>query len=83
MLKTLLACAILILLSGCTESHKAERLLHNMGYKNVKITGYKFFACSDEDTYHTGFKALSPAGIEVSGVVCDGFLFRRATVRFD
>lgn len=67
--------------SACTEPNETERQLTQMGYTDVTITGYDFFACSQGDSYSTGFKATSPTGAKVSGVYCSGFL-KAGTVRF-
>jgi len=78
---TLVGC--ICLLSGCTDASKATSVLTAQGYKEIQITGYNFFACSDDDFYHTGFSAKSPNGSSVNGTVCSGILFKGATVRFD
>lgn len=70
------------LLSGCTDASTAQRVLHQQGYTNVVITGYRPFVGSDGDTYVTGFEATSPNGNRVTGAVCSGFL-KGATIRFD
>lgn len=71
------------LLVGCTRSESAKDLLEAQGYKDVEITGYAPFSCSEDDTYQTGFTATSPTGRRVSGAVCEGMLFKNRTVRFD
>lgn len=71
-----------LLISGCTNPGSAKKLLEDNGYTQVQITGYKPFACSDDDYFHTGFVAMSPAGKPVSGVVCSGIL-KGSTIRFD
>ncbi len=53
-----------------------------MGFSDIRTTGYKWFACSEGDWYHTGFVAINPQGVEVSGVVCSGLFFKNSTVRF-
>lgn len=69
-------------LAGCTDSTKATRVLEQQGFKEINITGYSPFACSDSDTFSTGFEATSPNGSRVRGTVCSGIL-KGATVRFD
>lgn len=69
-------------LSGCTNSSDAHRALESSGYTDVRITGYDFFACSEDDFFHTGFAAKNPNGVEVQGTVCSGLLFKNATIRF-
>jgi len=71
------------MLSACTEPGNAKRILEDQGYRDVQITGYSFFACSKDDTFHTGFKAISPVGKPVSGTVCAGLIFKNSTIRFE
>lgn len=73
----------LVLLAGCTQPDKAADLLKRQGYTDVEITGYRFWSCSDDDLFHTGFTAKSPAGQPIAGTVCAGWLFKGATIRFD
>lgn len=68
---------------GITNPKDANRALDAMGMTNIEMTGYKIFACSDSDWYHTGFKAKNPQGKEVSGTVCSGLFFKNSTVRFN
>lgn len=70
-------------LAGCTEPERATQVLAAQGYSEIQITGYDAFACSKDDTYHTGFTAKSPVGVRVKGVVCAGLMFKGSTIRFD
>ena len=74
------AIAVALTLGGCTNASNARHVLHEEGFKQVQITGYQFFGCGQDDSFHTGFKAVGPTGIPTSGVVCSG-LFKNATVR--
>lgn len=74
----LVACVLV----GCTSPKEANRVLSQAGYKDIKYTGYSFFSCGNDDTFHTGFKATSPSGQVVEGTVCSGFL-KGATIRLD
>lgn len=74
--------AIVGILAGCTSSDEATRALTGAGYKDINITGYRFFACDEKDTWQTGFEATGPTGRRTSGVVCSGFL-KGATIRTD
>ena len=80
--KFLIAVLTVVAIVGCTKPDDARRVLAAHGYTDISITGYRWFSCSKDDTYHTGFVATSPAGIRVEGCVCDGFLFKNATIRF-
>lgn len=86
-LRLIAAVAGLLLVSGCTRADHAREVLEAQGFKNVKVTGYRFFGCStgkdDSEPMHTGFEATGPTGKKVSGVVCEGVLFKNATVRYD
>lgn len=68
--------------SGCTSADEAHRALAGAGYKNVTITGYRFFLCDKNDSWSTGFEATGPSGQRVSGAVCSGVL-KGATIRTD
>lgn len=73
----------LSILAGCTDSDHAKKRLEAAGYKNIQMAGYGLFGCSEDDFYHDKFYATGPAGINVSGVVCSGFLFKGGTIRLD
>jgi hypothetical protein len=77
------ALALLIVIAGCTAPDKATQLLKAQGYTDIKITGYNFLGCSEDDITHTGFTAKTPAGITINGTVCGGMLFKGATIRFE
>lgn len=81
MKKTLFALLLALSLGACTNNNEAERILHSQGYTDITYTGYAFFACSDDDTIHTGFEATSISGDRVEGAVCCGLLFKNCTVR--
>lgn len=83
-LHTLLVGALFVAcLSGCTRADHSTEILRNAGYENIHITGYAFFGCSEDDTFHTGFEATSKTtGNRVTGVVCSGWL-KGSTIRID
>jgi len=74
-----------LLICGCTDEPRTKRVLEQSGYTNVKITGYRFFGCGEDDDCATGFIATAPNGDIVSGVVCSGFysFSKGATIRLD
>lgn len=83
-LKLLGVVVLALFLSSCgilTEPDNARQILVNQGYTNIEITGYRWFSCG-EDTFSTGFKAISPAGHPVSGVICAGWM-KDSTIRLD
>lgn len=83
-MKNALILALLALsLTACTRPDSATRVLVGAGYKDVTITGYKWFACGESDTFHTGFVATGPTGQKVEGCVCEGLLFKNSTIRFE
>lgn len=80
-MKKIAAIALMALaLAGCTREDQARNTLTGAGFKDIKITGYYFFGCSKDDTFHTGFTARSPSGQFVEGVVCSA-VFKGATIR--
>lgn len=70
-------------LAACTRPDSASELLQKQGYRNIEIQGYSWFGCDGSDFYHTKFKAISPAGYETKGVVCEGLWFKNSTIRFN
>lgn len=82
MIKKLAIIALAIMATACTDSTVATKALSSAGYQNVEITGYSFFGCSEDDAFHTGFKATGQDGKPVEGVVCSGW-FKGATIRLD
>lgn len=81
-MKKLFASALLLFVLGCTDGNKATRVLTDQGFKDITLTGYRPFMCSEDDTFKTGFAATSPSGKHVTGAVCSGW-FKGATVRMD
>lgn len=78
----LLLCALGVgFLSGC-DRVGATRILQENGYRDIQITGYAWFACGHDDTYASRFKATSPSGAKIEGAVCEGLIFKNATIRF-
>lgn len=73
--------ALVALIAGCVNNSDATRILSQQGYTDIRMTGYQWWACSDDDFYHTGFVAKSPANVEVEGCVCSGLLFKNSTIR--
>jgi len=71
------------LLAGCTQPEKARAVLESAGYSDIRLDGYGWFACSEDDTYRDKFTAKGPTGKPVSGVVCAGLFFKGATIRID
>jgi len=65
----------------CSTTEPAEHALRNQGFTNINLTGYKYFACSDSDSFNTGFTATNAQGKNVEGVVCCGFA-KKCTVRW-
>lgn len=73
---------IALTLAGCSDNIGARRALADAGYTDIELTGYRIFGCSDDDQFRTGFRAKSPAGRRVSGVVCAGWM-KGNTIRTD
>ena len=71
-----------VALSACSQSDRATSALKDAGYTNIQTTGYAWFACSEKDTFATGFEAVGPTGRKVSGAVCSG-VFKGQTIRLD
>ena len=80
--KLLIVVVSVLMITGCTRSGQAERILEENGYTNIDVGGYGFLSCSDDDVFRTNFTATSPNGKRVSGTVCSGLL-KSSTIRFD
>ena len=73
---------LLLLMIGCTDSERSTKILKSTGFTNIKLGGYGFFDCSDDDVVSTKFIAQNSNGDLVSGTVCCG-LFKNCTIRFE
>lgn len=82
-MRYVLIAAAAALLIACTDPQNATRILADQGYTNIRMTGYAWLSCSNDDTYHSGFVATSPAGKDVRGTVCAGGFFKNSTIRFE
>lgn len=81
--RLLTAIAALFLLTGCvTSADDVRKYAEIEGWESYEVTGYRFFACSKDDWYHTGFTAVKN-GKRISGVICRGLFFKGATLRLD
>ena len=81
MIRLMLIVMAVGVLAGCTDPQGAARTLNGAGYSNIKTSGYSWFSCGQNDAYSTGFTANGPTGVEVSGAVCRGWLFKNSTIR--
>lgn len=72
----------LVALAGCTDETAARKALEASGFTDIKITGYAYFGCDKNDTFHTGFEARGPKGQFTEGIVCSGWM-KGATIRFN
>ncbi|WP_158809629.1 hypothetical protein [Beijerinckia sp. L45] len=67
-------------LAGCSDEDNARRHLADQGYSNIVLKGTPWFSgCSKDDFYADEFEATSMAGRRVSGVVCAGMGWGKAT----
>jgi hypothetical protein len=73
---------VIFSIRGCTDEQGARRVLEDNGYKNVTITGFRWWMKGKDDIYSTGFEATAPSGNRVSGAVTRGW-FKGSTIRFD
>jgi len=80
-MKNILLIAVTILVVGCTDTKGTTEALKDEGLTPVKVGGYGFFACSEEDFFATKFIATRANGRTVDGVVCKG-IFKGKTIRF-
>lgn len=80
MKRIIVALALVAALGACSDKKTAQRALEQQGYTNITLFGWTMFGCGNDDEFTTEFKATSPAGIAVEGVVCSGW-FKGATIR--
>lgn len=81
-MKIALFCFVSILcFVGCTADGASTDALHKAGFYDVETTGYEMFACGEDDTFKTGFRAKNALGVTVEGTVCCG-VFKDCTIRF-
>jgi hypothetical protein len=78
----IIALGLAFTLSGCTQPDRTFFTLQDQGYTEIKIGGYGFLRCSEDDIFATNFTAVNANGARVSGTVCAG-IFKGSTIRFD
>lgn len=83
MKRILLAAIVALVLTSCSDPATAIKALEAMGFTDIQTHGYAPFMCGKDDTFATKFTARNPQGRSVSGAVCNGWLLKGATVRFD
>lgn len=81
-MKMLLLMLLVAVFSGCTRPESTIELLESEGYTNVETHGYAFFACSQDDWFHTKFSATKNGHI-IKGTVCEGIIFKNKTIRYE
>ncbi len=73
---------LLLALPGClTDPKRTRSTLEASGFTEVEVLGYDGWACGEDDSYATRFRAKNPQGKTVEGVVCCGH-YKGCTVRF-
>lgn len=82
MKRLILLIASILALNGCSDPTAATKALDDLGFSDVRLTGYRFLSCGKDYTFHTGFEARNPRGKPVSGTVCSGW-FKGSSVKFD
>ena len=66
---------------GCTRPDSARELLTKEGYTDIEITGYAWFACSEDDKFQTGFRARKNGQV-IEGAICEGLILKNKTIRY-
>jgi hypothetical protein len=57
---------------GCTDDNATISTLNKSGYTDIEITGYSFWECGQDDTFHTGFRAKNPKGDGLLRILDEG-----------
>jgi len=60
---------------------KGKQILEGHGFKNIKNTGWSPMCCGD-DSFRTGFTALTHDSVAVSGCFCST-IFKGITIKFN
>ena len=81
-MKKFLLIPVALMLASCTDSGATIRAAQEMGFTDVKVTGYRYFGCGEGYTFSTGFEATNPKGQRISGYNCSGFL-RGSNIHLD
>lgn len=82
MLFVALFVALVALCVSCDiDPSRYYETLDASGFTDIRLTGFEWFRCGDNDSYVSGFTAKNPKGKPVSGVVCCGYS-KACTVRF-
>ncbi len=75
--------ALLLLLGACAaDAERATRVLKGAGYTEIRLNGYPFFSCSDDDQFNVAFTAKGPTGEPAQGAVCCGWM-KNCTIRVE
>jgi hypothetical protein len=83
MKKIILIAIIAVVSTSCTNKKGAEQALLDAGYHPIKVGGYAWFGCGEDDFYHTKFEAYNSDSTRiVKGQVCQGLL-KGKTIRID
>lgn len=79
-------CIIGIAMFRLTDKEGAKRVLEANNYKSIEVYKINYpvaaFSGGRDDFYVTGFKAISPNGTPVTGVVTRGF-WKGSTIRLN
>jgi hypothetical protein len=81
----LVCCAAALILSGCLSAEeqdsRAKEVIEANGFRNIRMTGYDWYACGEDDDYSRGFEADGANDTRVTGVACAGAGGKGWTVR--
>ncbi len=72
---------LVLFAASCTDEPRSYSTLLAHGFKDIRLTGWRAYACGRDDAFTTGFVATNQAGQQVGGVVCCGVM-KGCTVRF-
>lgn len=84
MKKIFVSAFLALTLASCgVNQSRAVKNLEASGLTNVRVGGYAWFACSQDDSFGSTFTATGANGQPVTGSVCSGFWGKGMTIRFD
>lgn len=83
MLRTFVLIFITLLTISCKRESDVKKFAKAEGWQSYKVEGYCWLCCSEDETFHTEFTAITKEGKTITGAVCSGIIFKNSTMRLD
>lgn len=59
---------------ACTNEYRTKQFLTKKGFSFIKINGFSFNSCPDNEFYRTSFTAYNQNGKKIKSFVCCGLI---------